>query len=83
MCLNENLEVNSYKGNNLLNKRLELISAGTETNIRYDGMIARTSSKVFHVRIFYYLFILYLSSDTNIKSKCLQEELKGKSNFVQ
>ena len=29
-----------------------------------------------------YLFTLYLSSDTNIKSKYLQEELKGKSNFL-
>ena len=29
------------------------------------------------------LFILYLSSDTNINSKYLQEELKGKSSFVQ
>ena len=27
--------------------------------------------------------MFYLSSDTNIKSKYLQEELKGKSNFVQ
>ena len=33
--------------------------------------------------LFIYLFILYLSLDTNIKSKYLQEELKGKSNFVQ
>ena len=31
----------------------------------------------------FFLFILYLFSDTNIKSKYLQEELKGKSNFVQ
>ena len=30
-----------------------------------------------------YLFTLYLSSDTNIKSKYLQEELKGKLNLVK
>ena len=29
-----------------------------------------------------YLFIFYLSSDANIKSKSLQQELKGKSNFL-
>ena len=29
------------------------------------------------VFISYFLFILYLSSDTNIKSKYLQDELKG------
>ena len=33
--------------------------------------------------IYFYLFILYLSSATNKKSKYLQDELKGKSNFVQ
>ena len=32
--------------------------------------------------LFIYLFILYLSSDANITSKYLQEELKLKSNFV-
>ena len=42
------------------------------------------------VFIFIILFMLYLSSDTNTKSKdthtkskYLQEELKGKSNFVK
>ena len=30
-----------------------------------------------------FLFILYLSSDKNMKSKHLEEELKGKSIFVQ
>ena len=39
---------------------------------------------IFYLRnLFIYLFILYLSSDTNIKSEYLQEGLKGKSNFVQ
>ena len=39
---------------------------------------------IFYLRnLFIYLFILYLSSGTNIKSEYLQEGLKGKSNFVQ
>ena len=29
-----------------------------------------------------YIFFFYVSSDTNINSKCLQEELKGKSNLL-
>lgn len=33
--------------------------------------------------LYLFLFILYLSSDKNMKSKHLEEELKGKSIFVQ
>ena len=52
LCLNEKLEINSYKGNNLLNKRSELINKCRHLkSIRYYDMIARTSSKVFHVNL--------------------------------
>ena len=34
------------------------------------------------IYLFICLFILYLSSDTNITSKYLQKELKQKSNFL-
>ena len=33
--------------------------------------------------LLFFLLIIYFSLDTNIKSKFLQGELKGKSNFVQ
>ena len=40
MCLNEKLEINSYKGNNLLNKRSELINKCRHLNkhtlLRHD-----------------------------------------------
>ena len=40
LCLNEKLEINSYKGNNLLNKRLELINKCRHLNkhtlLRHD-----------------------------------------------
>ena len=41
LCVNEKLEINSYKGNNLLNKRSELINRCTQLNkhtlLRHDS----------------------------------------------
>ena len=41
LCLNEKLEINSYKGNNLLNKRSELINKCRHLNkhtlLRHDS----------------------------------------------
>ena len=39
--------------------------------------------KMIGIFLFFYLFFIYLFSDTNKIYKYLQEELKGKSNFVQ
>ena len=45
LCLNEKLEIASYKGDNLLNKGSA--SVDTKTNSPFYGMIARTKSYVF------------------------------------
>ena len=40
LCVNEKLEINSYKGNNLLNERSELINRCTQQNkhtLRHDS----------------------------------------------
>ena len=53
LCLNEKLEIASYKRDNLLNKRSELIdtkciaSVDTKTNSPFYGMIEKTKSYVF------------------------------------
>ena len=44
LCLNEKLEIASYKGDILLKKRSELItSVDTRTNLPFYGMITRTN----------------------------------------
>ena len=48
LFLNEKSEIASYKGDNLLNKRL-LTSVDTRTNLLLYGMIARTKCYVFTV----------------------------------
>ena len=50
LCLNEKLEIASYKGDNLMNKKSELISKcrHTKTNSPFYGMTARTKRYVFH-----------------------------------
>ena len=52
LCLNEKIEINSYKGNKLLEKRLELINKCRHINKHsYCDTIAMTISKVFHVSL--------------------------------
>ena len=55
LSLNKKLKINSYKGNNLLKKRSELIKYRIKEQASkqtcYNDMIARTSSKVFHVKL--------------------------------
>ena len=52
LSLPERLEIHSYKQNNLLSKISELIDKCRHLkNIRYYGMIARTSNKVLHVSL--------------------------------
>ena len=50
LSLNEKLEIASYKGDNLLNKSLSLLtSVDTRTNLLFYGIIARTKSYAFTV----------------------------------
>ena len=59
LCLNEKLEIASYKGDNLMNKKSELISKcrHTKTNSLFYGMTARTKRYVF-TKIFLAVFPL-------------------------
>ena len=60
LYLKEKLEIDSYKGDNLLNKRWELIiSVDTKTSLPFYSMIARTKSYIF-LEIFLTVFQLKL-----------------------
>ena len=72
-------------GQNILDKLLNLREkslAVKRFNVDFLHFLARLSKLLFSMASWSFLFILYLSLDTNIKSKYL-EELKEKSNLVQ
>ena len=65
---------------------MQFFMASQEFDPPFDSSPAKLSQILTSIReskfFFYFLFILNLSTHTNIKSKYLQEELKGKSDFV-
>ena len=80
LCLKEKLEIASYKGDNLLNKRWKLIiSVDTKTSLPFYSMIGRPKSYIF-LKIFLTVFQLKLPFSPIQLIFCIIWFSKQKSN---